>query len=135
PMMRPPVRDGSSGERAIRTGYVHAAGWQSVRLPCVGGASMVVLLPDSPDATLDLAAWNAVSQRQGDGIVTLTMPKFSFGAQVSLADSLQAFGVQDLFKSSADLSGMDGQRDLYVKAVEHDATVTVDEHGTEAAAA
>jgi len=41
----------------------------------------------------------------------------------------------DLFSPRADLSGMDGARDLFVSAVIHKAYVDVNEEGTEAAAA
>jgi serpin B len=134
PMMKPKER--TPGERAVRLGYTHTAGWQAVRLPYVGGASMVVLLPDQPDATLDAQTWSTIDSQQGDAVVHLTMPKFAFSANTSLVEPLGKLGVHDLFDpNSADLSGVDGQRDLYIKAVEHEATIDVDEHGTTASAA
>jgi serpin B len=53
-----------------------------------------------------------------------------------LAAALAGLGMGDLFRAGvADLSGIDGTRDLFVDAVFHQAFVAVDEAGTEAAAA
>jgi serpin B len=135
PMLRPKER-GGSGERAVRSGYVHTTGWQAVRLLYVGGASMIVLLPDQPNATLDPSAWFSIHSQLADALVYLTMPKFAFSAHSSLAEPLDALGIHDLFDPvTADLSAIDGRRELYVKAVEHEATITVDEYGTSASAA
>ena len=55
---------------------------------------------------------------------------------LSLAELLARLGITDLFcESVADLSGVDGSRELYVSAVLHRAVVDVNEEGTEAAAA
>ena len=55
---------------------------------------------------------------------------------LSLADLLAGLGITDLFRESvADLSGVDGSRELYVSAVLHRAMVDVNEEGTEAVAA
>jgi len=55
---------------------------------------------------------------------------------LSLAELLAGLGITDLFcESVADLSGVDGSRELYVSAVLHRAVVDVNEEGTEAAAA
>jgi len=121
--------------RELRTDYRHVAGWQSVRVPYIGDASAVFLLPDDPNAVLDARAWKAISAERGDAIVTLSLPKFSYTSKASLADPLQAMGVSSPFEPDrADFSGMDGRRDLFVKAVEHQAYVDVDEKGTRAGA-
>jgi serine protease inhibitor len=53
-----------------------------------------------------------------------------------LEDALGALGMTDAFTpGTADFSGMDGARDLFVQAVVHKALVRVDEEGTVAAAA
>ena len=135
PMMKPRGR-GDPGDRAARLGYTHTSGWQAVRLPYVGGASMIVLLPDQPDAILDAQMWSSIDSQPGDALVHLTMPKFGFTADSSLAQVLDSLGAHDLVDpAAADVSGIDGQRDLYIKAVEHEAIIEVDEQGTSASAA
>jgi serpin B len=121
--------------RELRTEYRHVAGWQYVRVPYIGDASAIFLLPDDPNAVLDASAWNAISAGRGDAIVTLSLPKFSYTSRASLAAPLQAMGVSLPFDPDrADFSGMDGRHDLFVSAVEHQAYVDVDEKGTRAGA-
>lgn len=68
-------------------------------------------------------------------LVDLTMPKFEFESEFSLAKALQDMGMSDAFGSGADFSGMTGSPDLFIDDVLHKAFVLVDEEGTEAAAA
>lgn len=119
-------------------------GWRSASIPYAGGAHLVVIVPDDLSSfdltseTLDRAGTAA-----GEGDVTL--PKFSVTSALALAPPLKALGITDLFEppgparagpvGEADLSRMDGRKDLYVSAVVHQATIDVDEKGTEAAAA
>lgn len=63
------------------------------------------------------------------------MPKFEVESDFSLAHVLTAMGMPVAFSTDADFSGMDGSRDLYNSDVIHKAFVSVDEAGTEAAAA
>ena len=68
--------------------------------------------------------------------VQLAMPKFQYRTTIMLKDVFQDMGMTDLFSPGvADLSGMDGTRDLFVSAIIHKTFVDVDEAGTEAAAA
>jgi serpin B len=53
-----------------------------------------------------------------------------------LADDLKALGMGDAFEPGrADLSGMSGDRSLFVGVAVHQAVILLDESGTEAAAA
>ena len=68
--------------------------------------------------------------------VALTMPKFEFESGFRLRETLTALGMPDAFLwGVADFSGMTGNRDLFIADVIHKAFVSVDEAGTEAAAA
>jgi serpin B len=63
------------------------------------------------------------------------MPKFKLESDFRLAETLAAMGMPLAFTGGADFSGMDGTLDLFIGAVIHKAFVSVDEAGTEAAAA
>ena len=62
------------------------------------------------------------------------MPKFKVESEFSLKKELSAMGMPDAF-NNADFSGMDGRTDLEIADVVHKSYVSVDEAGTEAAAA
>jgi serpin B len=66
----------------------------------------------------------------------LAMPRFDFETDLDLPRLLEAMGMTDPFDpGAADFSGMTGSRGLYISAALHKADITVDEKGTEAAAA
>jgi serpin B len=67
--------------------------------------------------------------------VDVTIPKFRVEAEFSLRDTLSRMGMPEAFQRSADLSGIDARRDLFLSDVRHKAFVDVAEEGTEAAAA
>jgi len=132
PMMRGPMV-------AIWSG----PGWTAAALPYVGGtATMIVVVPDAGtfdtfEAGLTAGGLKAILDGQGAAPVGgVTLPRFKAAAQLDLVETLKTLGMQAAFSSgAADLSGIDGTRHLFVKKVVHQATVAVDEQGTEAAAA
>jgi serpin B len=71
------------------------------------------------------------------------MPRFEFTSELGLNDTLDDMGMPVAFippldacsDKYANFSGMDGKCDLYITDVVHKAFVSVDETGTEAAAA
>jgi len=63
------------------------------------------------------------------------MPKFEFESEFGLVDTLDNMGMPASFSAQADFSGMNGTRDLAITDILHKAFVSVDEAGTEAAAA
>ncbi|HEY6437473.1 MAG TPA: serpin family protein, partial [Ignavibacteriaceae bacterium] len=67
--------------------------------------------------------------------VHVTIPKFKIEAEYELKEQLSELGMRQVFDSKADLSGIDGKRDLSVSNVIHKAVVEVNEEGSEALAA
>jgi len=123
-------------------GYAEGEGFQAVELPYDGEElAMVILLPgegrfEEFEASLDAARLEEMLGRLRSQHLSLTMPRFGVESSFHLADTLAAMGMPSPFQpDQADLSGMNGTRDLYIQAVLHKAFVSVDESGTEAAAA
>jgi serpin B len=123
-------------------GYTEGDNYQAVQLPYDGNElSMVILLPQKDqfktfEAGLSGQKVAQIIQNLKNNQVELAMPKFKIEYELGLNKTLQALGMTDAFDpGKADFSGMDGAKDLYISDVVHKAWVTVDEEGTEAAAA
>ena len=122
-------------------GYAEEERYQAVELRYDGGElSMVILLPEC--SKFEAFEEGLDAQQIGDVIknlqttrVALTMPKFEFDSEFSLKDTLAGMGMPIAFSGGADFSGMTGTPDLFIDEVLHKAFVSVDEAGTEAAAA
>jgi serpin B len=67
--------------------------------------------------------------------VRLALPKFDIETSTSLAEQLSALGMPTAFTDGADFSGITTVEPLLIADVIHQANITVDEEGTEAAAA
>lgn len=68
--------------------------------------------------------------------VIISLPRFKSSSGFGLVEPLQALGMKDAFsESAADFSLITAERPFFVEAVFHKVYVTVDEEGTEAAAA
>jgi len=121
--------------------YAEGEGYQAVELLYDGGElSMVILLPEIGrfEAFEDLLGSDYVDSILSGmdyGQVALTMPKFEFESEFGLVDTLDNMGMPAAFSAQADFSGMNGTRDLVITDILHKAFVSVDEAGTEAAAA
>ena len=122
-------------------GYSEGDGYQAVELPYDGlELSMVVLLPcagafETFEDFLDYQRANSIINGLEYRRVSLTMPKFEFESAFGLKAALAAMGMPVAFSRDADFSGMTGNRELFIADVVHKAFVSVDEAGTEAAAA
>ena len=122
-------------------GYAEGEGYQAVELPYEDvPLSMVILLPAS--GNFEAFEQGLQAQQVSDIIdgrqfreVDLSMPKFEFDSEFSLKDILTGMGMPVAFSGDADFSGMTGNRELSIGDVIHKAFVSVDEAGTEAAAA
>lgn len=128
----------------LSTRYAEGSGWKATELPYSGGeVSMLLVLPDA--GTFDtfrsgfdpkkLAEIEAALGGSTPAPLVLTLPRFEVRTPLSLADTLIALGMPTAFTSEADLSGIDGEHDLSIADVIHEAYAKVDEEGTEAAAA
>jgi len=129
--------------RTADFGYFEGGDFQALELSYQGDRlAMVVLLPKAKNGLAALEAslsadkvaeWVGKLHRRE---VQVALPRFKTTAEFGLKDTLVAMGMADAFDpAKADLSGMNGKRDLFISAVVHKAFVDVNEEGTEAAAA
>ena len=126
----------------VKANYATWDGGQAVELPYNGETlSMVILVPDRGtfetfEAAVDAAMYTSIVSALESRLVTLQLPRFEASYEDSLVDPLVALGMPDAFISGvADFSGIDGTHDLCIGDVVHSAWISVDEAGTEAAAA
>jgi serpin B len=121
--------------------YYQGDGFQAVALPYLGGqVSMLVLIPDEGsfqefEEGFSSSMLERIISEMSYSPVQLRFPKFEFESEISLAKTLAAMGMPEAFSTSADFSGMTGDKDLFISDVFHKAYIGVDEEGTEAAAA
>ena len=121
--------------------HMKGENYQAVELPYDGNElSMLLIMPDegsfsSFEQSLDNELVGNIISHLGTKQVVLSMPKFEFKSKTGLKEILNAMGMPTAFSDMADLSGMTGNRDLFISDVLHEAFVSVDEAGTEAAAA
>uniref|UniRef100_A0A8B9XQJ9 Serpin domain-containing protein n=1 Tax=Bos mutus grunniens TaxID=30521 RepID=A0A8B9XQJ9_BOSMU len=112
-----------------------------VELTYTSNDSALFILPDEGkmqdlEAKLTpemLTRWrNSLQPRLID---TIYLPKFSISSDYNLQHFLSELGIQKVFTSEADLSGITDVMDLEVSQMVHSAVLDVDEVGTEGAAA
>lgn len=107
--------------------------------------ALVIVVPDAVDGLDEVLGeldgdWRTKwAPGQGDvrpRQVELALPRWTARKPLGLNDALKALGMQAAFDAAAaDLSGIDGTRELFVSDVVHEGFVDVSEEGTEAAAA
>jgi serpin B len=117
-------------------------GFTIIELPYQGNQiAMDFLLSDGSLSELEakltpstvLAALESLQPESG---VLISLPRFSFDTRLVLNPVLAGMGMTDVFTpGAANLSGIDGAQDLYVKLAVQQAMIEVDEQGTVAAAA
>jgi len=138
--------DGSVVRVPTMLGYVGALvgageGWQSARLPYLGGRlAMTVVLPDpgklaAVEAVVAEHGWATLLDAGGHERLELRLPRFTVRTSSRLGELLAALGMPTAFTDDADFSGFTTDDPLKISEVLHEAFVAVDEEGTEAAAA
>jgi serpin B len=122
--------------------YAEGEGYQAVRLPYKGDAAdMLVVLPEEGrfeevEGRLDAGLLDEVDAKMDpDAYVRLTMPRFDFETQLDLIPLLSSMGMKLPFGGAADFGGITREAPLFIGEAHHKANITVDEKGTEAAAA
>lgn len=131
----------------MRTSYLQADGYQAALLPYFSphinkGVEMLIVLPSTgqfaeieKNFDLEMIADIAANAKLYD--LSITLPKFELRNSLDLMETLTLMGLQAPFEPGrADFSGItNGENGLFISAAIQQATITVDENGTEAAAA
>lgn len=127
----------------FKIGYSHELKATALEMPYINStASMIVLLPNEIEGLSSLheslschRLSQFLAQMKTDDNVYVYFPKFSLGEVVDLKTVLCQLGVNELFASSADLSGISAASGFQFSDAVHKAFVEVNEESTEAAAA
>ncbi|XP_004398136.1 PREDICTED: plasminogen activator inhibitor 2 [Odobenus rosmarus divergens] len=133
--------------KELNIGYISDLKTQILELPYAGGVSMFLLLPDDigdvstglelleSELTYDkFINWTSKDTLAEDD-VEVYLPQFKLEERCELRSILRSMGMEEAFsQSQADFSGMSDTNDLFLSQVFHQATVDVNEEGTEAAA-
>ena len=123
--------------------YTETETLQLLSLPYEGDdLSMLILLPKE-ETTLSTMIADLTEETYYDLLddmsqrnVDIYLPSFNVSTpQYKLSDMLINMGIEDAFNNNADFSGITGSPDLFIKHVLHKAFISVNEEGTEAAAA
>jgi serpin B len=122
--------------------YLREGEFQAVSLPYLSrDFAMTMIIPDLGSFTTveDLLTADLLGSLQSNMVserINLEMPKFDFETSLNANDPLKALGMWEAFDPDlSDFKGMADIEDLHITDVLQKATITVDEEGTEAAAA
>lgn len=126
--------------QSVEVPYAEIGGHKLVELPYANDdSSMVLIVPaagtfeDFEEAfTVDKLA-TMLGQRRRPA-VDLAMPKFELESEFSLVDAMSSLGMERAFGGDADFSAM-SEGGLFIDDIRHKSFISVDEDGTEAAAA
>ncbi|MBT8224853.1 MAG: serpin family protein [Dactylosporangium sp.] len=121
--------------------YLEADGWCAVDIPYVGSQlAMAVVIPTRGDLTTLEAAIDGpwltdLFAGFTSALVRLRMPRWESRVPVTMGELLSQLGMPTAFSPQADFSGISPVRPLFIDKVVHETFISVDEKGTEAAAA
>jgi len=132
---------------ASQLAYAAGPGWQAVDLPYAGyELTMTIVVPDpgqiAPiEAQLTPDLLTTVVATQGLRTVQLALPRWKVESSVPAGDALAAAGMPSAFEpDAADFSAMvesngSARPPLFLAAVQHEASLAVDEAGSDSPAA
>ena len=122
--------------------YAKDNDFQAVRLPYLSSDfAMTLIVPDagafeSVQGALSTSFINDISDMMRSELINLEMPKFDFETEINANEVLKSLGMEEAFDPDvSDFKGIADVDDLHITDVLQKATITVDEEGTEAAAA
>jgi len=127
-------------EQVMSFNCTEGSNYQAIELNYKGhDFSMVILLPDYGEfeefeASLDAQKVDEIINNMDGDAVILSMPKFNYDSDIRLEQILKDMGMPNAF-GAANFSGIADNADLYITDAAHKAFISVDELGTEAAAA
>jgi serpin B len=132
--------------RRAEAPYLQGDGYQAIRLPYKGNrAEIIIVMPEAGkfselEQTLDQKSYDQILAGFENHDVKLYLPKFHFEYSIDLKGILRQMGMPAAFDpGEADFSGIYDQdierNNLFISHIAHKAFVSVDEKGTEAAAA
>ncbi len=122
--------------------YLQGDGFKALAIPYDGAElAMLIVLPDQGrfsevEQALTPDLIDGISSSMVSAEVDLSLPKWKFTSEsIKLREILFNMGMPLAFSDHADFSGMDGRIHLHISNVVHKAFISVNEAGTEAAAA
>ncbi len=123
-------------------GYKKTDKYEVIDLPYQGGGeSMRIIMPivdefANIEKSLNATTLKDITSGLEEKKIDLSLPQFNLESRFALREVLIEMGMLNAFAPlSANFSGIDGTRDLYIDKLEHKTIIKVDENGTEAAAA
>lgn len=129
-------------DTANRFNYTETDQFQMLQLPYKGDdLSMIILLPKEESLSSIITDLSEQSYYESlnemrESKVDIFLPRFNITTpQYKIVDLLMNLGIHDAFTYDADFSGITGSPDLFIKDVLHKGFISVNEQGTEAAAA
>lgn len=121
--------------------YAIGEGYTAIALPYENyQTAMLVIMPDEGtfadfEAGLTAETYEAIRASLQGGQVNLSLPKWESEGEYGLVPAMEALGMRDAFSDAADFSGITTAEQLLISEIIHKTFVSVDEEGTEAAAA
>lgn len=103
--------------------------------------NMIIVLPKDRNGLAQvenefaLGRWNSWLGQMKMRRVDLSLPRFKIEQRMELNQLLEGMGMKLAFTPQANFSGISGHSDLYISKAIHQTFISVDEKGTEAAAA